>query len=317
MERRIVTVHGTVQGVGFRPFVHRLAGQLRIGGLIRNRAGSVHIEIEGERSALDSFCRDLLDRAPPLARVENVSWREDRCRGERQFRIEPSDTAQNGSIAITPDAVTCDECLAEVLDPTERRYGYPFTNCTNCGPRLTISTGSPYDRERTTMASFAFCDACRAEYEDPSDRRFHAQPIACPECGPRLSLLGRSGIAIATHRPLELFVEAVRAGQIGALKGLGGYHLVCDASPEEVVAKLRRRKHRESRPFAIMLAGVAEVERFCELAPPERSSVPSRRMFAMERLSASSRAASIQRSWSSSRPPARRSGKTRTCRKLS
>jgi hydrogenase maturation protein HypF len=270
MERRAIEVQGIVQGVGFRPFVYALASRLRLGGCVRNQMGNVLIEVEGERASLDRFLDDLAGKVPPLARVERLSWQPREPRGERQFRIEPSNQDQCGPIFVSPDVATCPDCLAELLDPTDRRHAYPFLNCTNCGPRLTIITGAPYDRPRTTMASFTMCAACRAEYDDPANRRFHAQPTACPACGPRLELRGADGESVATNDPLGDFVGALRAGAIGALKGLGGYHLTCDARNSSAVAELRRRKHRDEKPFAVMVSDITVAEAVCEIDSVER-----------------------------------------------
>jgi hydrogenase maturation protein HypF len=277
MERRAIAIHGTVQGVGFRPFVHGLASRLEIGGFVRNQNGSVCVEVEGESAPLDQFLARVITELPALARVDELSWQTRPPLGDRRFRIESSDRGTAGSIVVTPDAATCDACIAELFDPCNRRFRYPFTNCTNCGPRLTIVTGAPYDRERTTMARFQMCPACRAEYEDPADRRFHAQPNACPVCGPRLSLLDSQGRAIEGEEPLAFFAEALRSGKIGAMKGLGGYHLVCDATNTQAVAGLRRRKHREEKPFAVMVRDLAAAGELCEMGPAERDLLTSSR----------------------------------------
>jgi len=277
MERRAITVEGTVQGVGFRPFVYSLAFRLGLGGYVKNQAGRVFIEVEGESATLDRFLTELEASPPQLSRIETVAWERRPTAHESHFRIETSDRNASGSIFISPDVATCDECLAELLDPANRRYGYPFLNCTHCGPRLTIIQGAPYDRGRTTMATFPMCPACRQEYDDPKNRRFHAQPTACAKCGPRLSLLSADGARIETADPLASFVQALAAGKIGALKGLGGYHLVCDATSELAVTQLRRRKARDEKPFAVMVADVETAEQFCEIGALERSLLVSSR----------------------------------------
>jgi hydrogenase maturation protein HypF len=264
-ERRAIHVHGVVQGVGFRPFVYGLACRLELGGFVQNRSGSVLIEAEGAADRLDLFLRQLANGPPPLARIEQISWQRLPPRGECHFRIEASETDAASAILISPDVTTCADCLAELFDPADRRYRYPFLNCTNCGPRLTIICGAPYDRERTTMACFAMCPACRAEYDDPANRRFHAQPTACPVCGPRLSA------------PLSDFVAALRAGYIGALKGLGGYHLVCDARNAPTVVELRRRKQRDEKPFAIMVRDMPALLSLCEVSTAEEELLRSPR----------------------------------------
>jgi hydrogenase maturation protein HypF len=276
MERRAIEVHGIVQGVGFRPFVFGLAARLRLGGSVKNQTGNVLIEVEGEPASLECFLEALTDQAPPLAQVERLSWEPRALRGERHFRIEPSDAADPAApIFVSPDVATCPDCLAELLDANDRRFGYPFLNCTNCGPRLTIITGAPYDRPRTTMASFAMCAACRAEYDDPTNRRFHAQPTACAACGPRLELRGAGGEPVASDDPLADFVVALSAGAIGALKGLGGYHLACDARNSATVAELRRRKHRDEKPFAVMVPDLATALALCEVGAGERELLRS------------------------------------------
>ncbi|HLW66953.1 MAG TPA: carbamoyltransferase HypF [Gemmataceae bacterium] len=272
MERRAIVVRGIVQGVGFRPFVFGLATRRQLGGFVRNQTGSVEIEVEGEADSLERFLADLVFHAPPLAQIESL-WSENRSpQGERQFRIESSANGQTGAtVFFSPDTATCADCLRELFDPQDRRFGYPFLNCTNCGPRLTIITGAPYDRPRTTMASFQMCAACRAEYENPGDRRFHAQPIACSVCGPRMQLCGPNGELIQTADPLAPFVDSLRAGGIGALKGLGGYHLSCDARNSSAVAELRRRKHRDEKAFAVMAADIVAAEALCNVSAAERA----------------------------------------------
>jgi hydrogenase maturation protein HypF len=275
MERRAITVRGVVQGVGFRPFVHGLASRLQLSGFVKNRVGGVSIEIEGDAPSLDSFLAELKANPPPLAHIESLTWEFCSLQGDRPFCIQPSETEDSGSIFISPDIATCADCLAELFDPANRRYRYPFLNCTNCGPRLTIVTGAPYDRKRTTMAEFGMCAACWAEYENPADRRFHAQPTCCPACGPRLTLLDGEGKPAATNDPLASFAEALLAGQIGALKGLGGYHLACDARSEEVVSELRRRKHRDEKPFALMVADLKSAKELCEVLPGNQELLDS------------------------------------------
>ena len=255
-----IRVRGVVQGVGFRPFVHGLAGRHGLAGFVLNDGEGVLIEIEGETPAVERFTRSLEHEAPSLARIASVASSEIVPLGETGFRIEAS--ARGGASAlIPPDVATCDDCLRELFDPTDRRYLYPFVNCTNCGPRFTIVRAVPYDRPNTTMSEFPLCERCRREYEDPGDRRFHAEPIACPVCGPRLSM------------PLEEAVTLLLGGAIVAVKGLGGYHLACDAGNDEAVARLRSRKHREDKPFAVM---TTEPELLAELDPAEAELLASR-----------------------------------------
>jgi hydrogenase maturation protein HypF len=253
-------VAGVVQGVGFRPFVFRLARRHGLAGFVLNDGAGVVIEAEGEETALERFAAGLLEEAPLLAKVDAVSWEPVERRGGAEFVIAASEAS--GRTALVPaDVATCEDCLAELFDPADRRYRYPFVNCTQCGPRFTIVVRVPYDRPNTTMAGFPLCADCRREYEDPADRRFHAEPIACPACGPRLSL------------PLEEAVELLRAGRILAVKGLGGFHLACDAGDEEAVARLRSRKHREDKPFAVM---TAQPETLAEVDEAEAALLRSR-----------------------------------------
>ncbi len=277
MQRRAVTVRGIVQGVGFRPFVYQLAAELGLRGYVQNQTGTVRIEVEGESAAVEAFCERLRREAPVLAQIESVAWEPLSVRGEADFRIDASAAGAAPAIFISPDVATCDDCLRELFDPRDRRHRYPFINCTNCGPRLTIITGAPYDRERTTMRGFAMCGACRSEYEDPADRRFHAQPVACPACGPRLTLLDERGLPIDTDDPLRRFAERIASGQVGALKGLGGYHLTCDAGHAAAVGALRARKHREDKPFAVMVADAGAAGGVCALCEAERELLVSPR----------------------------------------
>lgn len=269
MERRAITIRGLVQGVGMRPFVHGLARCCALTGSVRNRLDGIRIEVEGEPPALERFLRELVGQPPPLARIDEVTWEALPVQGEREFQIEPSEIAGTGSIFIAPDAATCADCLAELFDPVDRRYRYPFLNCTNCGPRLTIVTGAPYDRQRTTMAGFTMCAACRAEYENPADRRFHAQPTCCPACGPSLRLLDGNGEPIDTADPLVAFADMLLAGRIGAIKGLGGFHLACDTRSATAVETLRRGKNRDDKPFAVLVADIERAESLCLIGAAE------------------------------------------------
>jgi hydrogenase maturation protein HypF len=259
MRRMRVRITGTVQGVGFRPFVYRLAGELALAGWVRNDERGVEVEVEGSAQAVEAFLARLPREAPPMARVERVRSEPQLLQGERSFLIAPSVArAREPDALVTPDAATCWDCLAELHDPGDRRFRYPFVNCTNCGPRFTIVRGIPYDRPLTTMAGFAMCAACRTEYEDPGDRRFHAQPNACPACGPRAWLVG-AGTEIADA--LAGAARLLAQGAIVAVKGLGGYHLACRADDDAAVAALRARKQREDRPFALMVADLATARR--------------------------------------------------------
>ena len=255
--RRRLVVTGIVQGVGFRPFVHALAVRRGLGGHVRNTAAGVEIEVEGGHAALDAFATALCAEAPAAARIEAVVQVVVAPRGQEDFSIDASTTGA-GACEIGPDLATCADCLAELFDPSDRRYRYPFLTCTACGPRFTIVRELPYDRERTTLAGFPLCAACRGEYADPSDRRFHAEAIACPACGPKLSM------------PLDDAVEVLRAGGILAVKGLGGWHLACDAQDEEAVARLRARKARDAKAFAVMSA---DPDALVRLEPAERAQL--------------------------------------------
>jgi hydrogenase maturation protein HypF len=262
--RARVRVDGTVQGVGFRPYVYRLAGELGLAGFVLNDARGVLIEVEGSQAAVDRFLARLGSEAPPLAVVEQLVVEERAPSGDQVFVIRESAAGELPDAPVTPDTATCEDCLRELFDPKDRRFRYPFINCTNCGPRFTIVCGVPYDRPLTTMASFAMCAECRAEYENPADRRFHAQPNACPVCGPSVRLIGAPGGA---NDPLSAAVVALASGAIVAIKGIGGYHLACLAGDERAVAALRARKHREDKPFALMAPSPAVATTLVSLSP--------------------------------------------------
>jgi hydrogenase maturation protein HypF len=266
-------VEGTVQGVGFRPYVHRLALELGLGGTVGNDERGVVVDVEGDPGAVAAFLERLPGEAPPLAHVERVLVHEVPATGERAFAIVASERRGAPAALVVPDAATCEDCLAELRDPADRRHRYPFINCTNCGPRFTIVRDVPYDRPRTTMAAFAMCDACRAEYVDPADRRFHAQPNACPDCGPQARLVGPA--VGGAEDPVAAAAMLLRGGAIVAVKGLGGYHLACRADDEAAVATLRIRKHREDRPFALMSPDVAAARALVELGGAEEALLGS------------------------------------------
>ncbi|MDQ2811457.1 MAG: carbamoyltransferase HypF [Actinomycetota bacterium] len=265
--RTAVRVEGIVQGVGFRPFVYTLATGLGLSGFVGNDADGVFVEVEGPAATVSAFLAALERDAPPLARIERVTTSAITpvTPGKPEsFAIAASGTAGRHGTLVPTDTATCADCLGELADPAGRRFGYPFINCTNCGPRFTIVRDVPYDRPLTTMAAFAMCELCTAEYRDPADRRFHAQPTCCPACGPRLRLLDPAGNALAGP-PLARAAELLRAGQVLAIKGLGGYHLAADAACERAVAALRTRKHREDKPFAVMAADLAAARRLGEV----------------------------------------------------
>jgi hydrogenase maturation protein HypF len=274
-------VQGTVQGVGFRPYVYRLAGKLGLTGFVLNDSRGVLLEIEGSGAAVAEFLARLAADAPPLAVLERVETEERDPIGGAGFAILGSPQGGIPDAPIAPDSATCEDCQRELFDPSDRRFRYPFTNCTNCGPRFTIVRGVPYDRPLTTMAGFAMCPRCRAEYEDPADRRFHAQPNACPVCGPSVVLMDRDGAPVRADGarpvragdradPVAVAATALRDGRIVAIKGIGGYHLACRADDERVVALLRARKHREDKPLALMVASVHAAEALVALGPLER-----------------------------------------------
>ncbi|MDM8008052.1 MAG: carbamoyltransferase HypF [Phycisphaerae bacterium] len=278
--RRRLTVQGRVQGVGFRPFVCRLASDLRLGGFVGNDTHGAFIEVEGPASAIDEFERRLSGELPPLARIAQLTGSLVASVGETTFRIIHSSSAGQQDAEITPDTATCPDCLRELFDPADRRYRYPFINCTNCGPRYSIIQAVPYDRPNTTMRRFVMCPACQAEYDDPTSRRFHAQPNACPTCGPRVWLCDKSAREIPGDA-IHLCVERLRDGAIVAIKGIGGFHLACRADRDEPVVRLRERKMREAKPLAIMVASldaagaIAEVDEVAavELSGPVRPIV--------------------------------------------
>ena len=271
--RRRIRVAGVVQGVGFRPFVWRLARDLGLAGWVRNDAAGVEIEVEGETTRLTAFAERLRREAPGLARIDAVHTIDAPPRGGRRFAILPS-AGGPAATTIPHDVATCPDCLAELFDPADRRWRYAFVNCTQCGPRYTITRRLPYDRAHTSMSGFALCPQCAAEYGDPASRRFHAEPNACPVCGPRLSLLDAAGAAIGGDAIAET-LRLLAGGAIVAVKGLGGFHLVCGARNAAAVARLRARKAREEKPFAVLLANVASVRAFAEADDAEAALLQS------------------------------------------
>ena len=266
-----VLVCGVVQGVGFRPFVYRLAGEEALSGFIGNDTDGVTIEIEGLDARLEAFLNRLRSEAPPLARIDSITTRELVPSGETGFRIASSAVLGSVSTGIPADAATCSDCLRELLDPADRRSRYPFLNCTNCGPRFTITRRIPYDRPQTSMASFPMCPACQSEYDDPLNRRFHAQPNACWECGPRVWLLAADGAAIPSADPVAATVDRLATGGILAIKGIGGFHLSVDATNQAAVMRLRERKHRYGKPLAVMVRDLESARTLCLLTPEEEA----------------------------------------------
>ncbi len=265
-----MTVRGAVQGVGFRPFIYRLAAELELNGWVNNTAHGVFIEVEGAREMLERFLLRVEREKPAISFIQSLESSFADPVGYVGFEIRKSDGAEAKTALVLPDIATCPECLHEIFDPANRRFGYPFTNCTNCGPRYTIIESLPYDRPRTTMKKFTMCAECEREYGDPLNRRFHAQPNACPECGPQLQLWSEHGEVLAQRGDaLQQAAEAIRQGRIVAVKGLGGFHLMADARNEDAVRRLRERKHREEKPFALMYPSVEAVLQDCEVAPME------------------------------------------------
>ncbi len=271
---------GVVQGVGFRPFVYGLAQRYALAGWVRNSSSGVDIEIDGPAAELAAFAGALTSELPPLARIDRLETAERPPNGFTHFDILASKSEPGAFQPISPDMAICPDCLRELFDPADRRYRYPFINCTNCGPRYTIIRDIPYDRPLTTMAGFPLCDDCAAEYRDPLDRRFHAQPVACPECGPRLQLeyTGRRarGTVLEGNDALEATRERLKEGHIIAVKGLGGFHLACDATDPAAVSELRRRKLRADKPFAVMMAGIDTVRLHCYVNETEEALLLSR-----------------------------------------
>jgi hydrogenase maturation protein HypF len=280
MGRRVAArVSGTVQGVGFRPFAYRLAEELKLGGFVLNDERGVAVEIEGDPERVGEFLRRLAAEAPSLARVEAIAPTEIEATGERRFHILASERAGEPEALVSPDTATCADCLVELFDPADRRYRYPFVNCTNCGPRFTIVRAVPYDRAATTMAAFEMCAPCRAEYEDPEDRRFHAQPNACPDCGPHARLVAADGGRIDDAAQPDAIAAAaamLTGGAIVAVKGIGGYHLACRAADERAVGELRRRKHRGGKPFALIAPDLDVARELVELGPSEERLLSGR-----------------------------------------
>ncbi len=270
-----VSVRGVVQGVGFRPFVYQLAAKHRLGGWVYNTSEDVKIRIEGLSAPAKQFLREITELAPPRAVVEQVSVSRAEPSGSSDFRIRDSVPESGKYQLVSPDIATCPDCQREIRSPGNRRYRYPFTNCTNCGPRFTIIEDIPYDRPLTTMHRFQMCPDCLAEYENPLDRRFHAQPNACPECGPDLELLDAGGQRQQTDDVIATAARLLKQGRIIAVKGLGGFLLACDATNTTSVKLLRRRKHRPAKPFAIMVESIEEAERVCRISQTERELLES------------------------------------------
>jgi hydrogenase maturation protein HypF len=269
-KRLRITVYGVVQGVGFRPFVYKLANELGLTGWVRNSAHGVEVEVEGDRRRLDELLRRLRPDKPPQSDIQSLDFAFLDPVGFTSFEIRKSHAAGEKGALILPDLATCAECLQDIFDPTDRRYLYPFTNCTHCGPRFSIIESIPYDRVNTTMKRFFMCERCRAEYDNPLDRRFHAQPNACPQCGPQLELWDSRGeVSAGAHEALLSAADRIARGQIVAVKGLGGFHLMADARNRDAVRRLRARKRREQKPLALMVPSLATAQQLCELSSLE------------------------------------------------
>jgi hydrogenase maturation protein HypF len=266
-------VHGAVQGVGFRPFIYRLANELSLSGWIKNSAQGVLIEVEGSLSSVEQFHQRLETDKPPRSFIQSCECSRLDAVGHAGFEIRRSEVSDDRNVIVLPDLATCAECQAEIFDPANRRHRYPFTNCTNCGPRFSIVEALPYDRANTSMKLFRMCPACQAEYDNPDDRRFHAQPNACPACGPQLELwpgdANRDSTRLDGHEALLEAARAIRRGQVVAVKGMGGFHLIVDARNEKAVRRLRKRKHREEKPFALMFPSLDSIKVSCEISPLE------------------------------------------------
>jgi hydrogenase maturation protein HypF len=270
-----ISVRGVVQGVGFRPFVFQLANRHGLNGWVCNTSEDVKIEVQGDNFVLEKFVSELKQKAPPLARIENISVTYHPPAGYTRFEIRHSVAEEGKYQLVSPDIATCQPCLNEILTPGDRRYHYPFTNCTNCGPRFTIIEDIPYDRPKTTMRLFTMCSDCQEEYDNPLDRRFHAQPNACPKCGPSLELLDAKGHHIDTADVIETASELLKKGKIVAVKGLGGFLLACDATSQKAVQLLRRRKMRPFKPLAVMVANIDEARKYCHVSEPEEELLTS------------------------------------------
>jgi len=270
LARLRLAVRGAVQGVGFRPFVHRLARELELAGWVNNSSQGVSVEVEGSPAKLEQFLFRIGTEKPPRSSIHSLeaSWLDPRC--YTGFEIRESDVSGDKTALVLPDIATCPDCLREIFDPANRRYRYPFSNCTNCGPRFSIIEALPYDRQNTSMKAFKMCPMCRAEYDNPEDRRFHAQPNACPVCGPGLEYWNAAGALLSRgHDALLAAVEAIRFDQIVAVKGIGGFHLIVDARNEGAVRRLRERKHREEKPLALMFPALEIVKAYCEVSSLE------------------------------------------------
>lgn len=280
MKRYRIKITGIVQGVGFRPFIYNLAVRLGLKGWVGNADSDVIIEIESVQEQLQEFIDKVSRTAPALSKIESIQYDELPITGFREFSIKHSHNNSRGPVFISPDVCTCIDCLNELNDPGDRRYNYPFINCTNCGPRFTIINDIPYDRDKTTMACFEMCETCHMEYTEPSDRRYHAQPVSCHDCGPSLRLLNEDGGDISesfqgSSQIIQFIGDSISNGKIAAIKGIGGYHLACSGLNMEAVERLRRRKHRDDKPFAVMIKNVETIREYCVLSEKEQKLLES------------------------------------------
>jgi len=270
-----LVIRGIVQGVGFRPFIYQLASRYDLACEVANTSSGVIIHIEGPGQTLESFCTAIEEKQPPLAQITDITSEAADFRGDNAFVITVSRKQSSRSALISPDVSICEDCRKELFDPADRRYGYPFINCTNCGPRYTIIDDIPYDRPKTSMRHFKMCKDCQAEYDDPLNRRFHAQPNACPVCGPRCTLLDSERRVLNEKDPIEEAARLLQAGHILAIKGLGGFHLAVDAENDAAVKELRKRKHREEKPFALMSLDPETIETYARMDTDSRALITS------------------------------------------
>ncbi|WML40259.1 carbamoyltransferase HypF [Neobacillus sp. OS1-2] len=270
-----ISIRGRVQGVGFRPFVFRLAERYQLNGTVQNNMDGVKIHLEGNAKRIPHFLADLKNKAPRLSKIKEVIVEETKLLNLSDFTIIQSERSGTSMLVIPIDSAVCDDCLNEMTDPNDFRYQYPFINCTQCGPRYTIIEELPYDRPYTSMQNFPMCEDCRKEYEDPTNRRHHAQPIACPKCGPKMCLLDEGGLEVVSENPITTTIQLLKEGKIVAIKGIGGYHLCCDAHNELAVGELRKRKNRPVRPLAVMAASISAIQNFVTLSQDEQNLLKS------------------------------------------
>jgi hydrogenase maturation protein HypF len=270
-----IEIKGIVQGVGFRPFIYNLARRCHLFGYVLNDTDGVEIEVEGRKPDLDRFLLQIKNVPPPQSRIVQIKVEKIPFKSYQDFVINQSKKKDTKTVLVSPDLATCDDCLDELFDPQDRRFSYPFLNCTHCGPRLTIIRDIPYDRDKTTMAVFKMCPDCNQEYQSPQNRRFHAQPNACPACGPKLILMDNEKNVLNTTDPISTSIEFLKDGCILAIKGIGGYHLACDATNKDAVSNLRKRKYREDKPFAMMAGDLKTIQKFCYVNPFEKKLLQS------------------------------------------